>query len=76
MQTQLIAPDEQRLLDAGWRIEDCNNDRHSLRKGGPATYRIYIPPDYRRNWRRPEMPQGRPVAWTLDDALRAQAQEG
>ena len=58
-----------RLLDAGWRIEDCNNDRHALRKGGPATYRIYVPPDYRCNWSRPELPQGRPIAWTLEEAM-------
>lgn len=75
MQAQLISPDEQQLLDAGWQIEDCNSDKHSLRKGGPATYRIYIPPDHRCNWRWPELPQGGPIAWTLDDALRAQAQE-
>lgn len=53
---------EQQLLDAGWQIEDCNNDRHALRKGGPATYRIYIPPTYHQ-------PNGAPIAWTLEDAM-------
>jgi hypothetical protein len=57
-----VTAQEQQLLDAGWQVEDNANDRHALRKGGPATYRIYIPPDYRR-------PGGSPIAWTLDDAL-------
>jgi hypothetical protein len=56
---------EQELLDKGWQIEDCDRDRHGLRKGGSPTYRIYFPPDYRQ-------PNGGPIAWALDDALAAE----
>lgn len=67
-------PDEMPLIalleEAGWRLEESPSDKHSLRKGGPATYTVYIPPGYRKIEYGSPKPTGPPIAWTLKDALR------